>query len=113
MIETKSPLKPHTRHSAPLLIMIICGIALFTSYAVGSSLKQRTNTPANPKTLVPIEEVEHVERLAREPMVVELSDGTLFVSGYDGNLEKPPSLWRSKDHGATWDHVNVGSQADG
>jgi len=57
--------------------------------------------------------VDHFDRLAREAMVVELSDGTLFVSGYDNNSEKSPGLWRSRDHGATWESVNVGSKADG
>jgi hypothetical protein len=35
------------------------------------------------------------------------------VSGYDGDLEKSPGLWRSRDHGATWESVNVGTKADG
>jgi len=46
-------------------------------------------------------------------MVVELSDDTLFVSGYDNDSEKSPGLWRSRDHGATWESVNVGSKTDG
>ena len=46
-------------------------------------------------------------------MVVELTDGTLFVSGYDGDMEKTPNLWRSRDHGASWERVNVGAKADG
>ena len=64
-----------------------------------------TDKPATSNTLVATEGVEHLDRLAREPMVVELSDGTLFVTGYGGQhgeVEKIPDLWRSRDHGATW-----------
>ena len=46
--------------------------------------------PAITRTLVAVEGVEHLDRLAREAMVVELSDGRLFVSAYDNNSEKSP-----------------------
>ena len=67
---------------------------------------------ATSKTLVATEGVEYLDRLTREPMVIEPSDGTLFVAGYDGDLEKSPNLYRSRDHGATWERANVGSKAD-
>lgn len=54
--------------------------------------------------------VHVVDLLAREPMVVEHPDGTLFVSGYS---DPNPKLWKSRDHGATWTRVNVGTEADG
>jgi hypothetical protein len=70
-----------------------------------------------------IQLVEHLDYLspiagaaAREPMIVEHPDGSLFVSGY-GYQEKPPQkvprLWKSLDHGATWSAVNVGTEVDG
>ena len=54
----------------------------------------------------------------REPMIVEHPDGTLFVAGYGSpdfpnNLQKVPRLWRSSDHGNTWNLVNVGTESDG
>lgn len=53
----------------------------------------------------------------REPMIVEHPDGTLFVSGYgspDFNAPQTvPRLWRSTDHGKSWNLVNVGSEASG
>lgn len=61
-------------------------------------------------TLVVVDSVDHLDALAREPMVVEHPDGTLFVSGYG---DPGPKLWKSRDHGATWSRVNVGSEADG
>ena len=60
--------------------------------------------------LVLSEPVEHVEDLAREPMIVQHPDGTLFVAGYGA---PSPRLWRSGDGGATWSRVEVGSEANG
>jgi hypothetical protein len=40
--------------------------------------------PATSNALVVTESVEHLERPAREPMVVELRGCTLFVTGYGG-----------------------------
>jgi hypothetical protein len=50
-------------------------------------------------------------------MIVEHPDGTLFVAGYGSpdfsNPQKVPRLWRSSDHGNTWNLVNVGTESDG
>lgn len=95
------------------LFTVTCVVTAFVGYALGFN-EQLVRTNAAPsKTLIWTERVDHLDKLAREPMVVELSDGTLFVSGYDGDLEKSPNLWRSRDHGATWEGVNVGSKAEG
>src|SRR5439155_25030904 len=55
--------------------------------------------------------VEHLDVAGREPMVVEHSDGSLFVAGY--GLQPRPTLWKSRDRGATWTRVDVGSEAQG
>lgn len=60
--------------------------------------------------LVPLRSVDHLGGLAREPMVVETPDGTLFVTGYG---EERPTLWRSADGGDTWEAVDVGGETDG
>jgi hypothetical protein len=72
--------------------------------------------------LVLTQRIEHLDTLAKEPMVAELADGTLFVAGYGG----PPvdstnvsrvlpfwrcRLWRSADGGATWSRVDLGPGA--
>ncbi len=60
--------------------------------------------------------VHEVGEPAREPMIVEHPDGTLFVSGYEranATTEQPPKLWRSGDGGATWERLDVGDIADG
>ena len=54
--------------------------------------------------------VEHLDAVAREPMLVEYPDGTLFVTGY---WHPTPTLWKSSDRGASWSRVDVGSEADG
>ncbi len=62
--------------------------------------------------------VEHLNVVAREPMIVEHPDGTLFVSGYgaafmSGKGTDEATLWKSRDGGTTWSRVNVGTKADG
>ena len=54
--------------------------------------------------------IDHLGVAAREPMVVEHPDGTLFVAGYG---ERTPTLWKSRDRGVTWARVNVGTPSDG
>jgi hypothetical protein len=55
---------------------------------------------------------------AREPMIAQHPDGTIFVSGYGSKYETAPPqtvprLWKSVDRGKTWSAVNVGAEADG
>jgi BNR repeat-like domain len=62
--------------------------------------------------------IDHLDVLAREPMIVEHPDGTLFVSGYgaafmSGKETDEATLWKSRDGGATWARVNVGTKAVG
>ena len=129
MITNNKRSQPHTRQGLPLLsaviyrlaltVMVACAVTVFAESRVLGSIKlhatdnSASDKPATSKTLVATEGVEHLERLTREPMVIELSDGSLFVAGYDGDLEKSSSLYRSRDHGAAWERVNVGSKADG
>ena len=123
MIKKNTRSRPASRHGMPLLtealsklpliVTFACAVAAIGSPAFGSKKQRPVDKPATSKTLVATEGVEHLGRLAREPMVVELSDGTLFVSGYDNNAEQSPGLWRSRDHGTTWESVSVGKKTDG
>jgi hypothetical protein len=123
MIKNNMPAKSDTHYGTPrftaaaskvpLAVAVACLVAGLSSYALGSKDQLAKNNPTASKTLVATERVDHLDRLAGEPMVVELSDGTLFVSGYDNDAERSPGLWRSRDRGATWESVNVGSKADG
>ena len=61
--------------------------------------------------LAPLPTADHVDGLAREPMVVETNDGTLYVTGYGGG--PTPRLWRSADGGRSWTRVEIGTEADG
>jgi hypothetical protein len=123
MIINKTSLTPDTSSATPVSTAIVSRLALiiavaivftvFASRALGSKKQRQADKPQVSKKLVATEGVDHLDRLAREPMVVELSDGTIFVSGYDNNAEKSPGLWRSRDRCATWENVNVGSKATG
>jgi hypothetical protein len=62
--------------------------------------------------------IDHLDVVAREPMIVEHPDGTLFVGGYgaafmSGKATDEATLWKSRDGGMTWARVNVGTKADG
>ena len=62
--------------------------------------------------LVIEERVDFFGSLAREPMIAEHPDGTIFVAGYK-NASNEPQLWKSHNKGETWAEVNVGTQVEG
>ena len=71
-----------------------------------------------PWTLTLAAPIDHLDVVAREPMIVEHPDGTLFVGGFGASYigEKRmdvPTLWKSRDGGTTWALVDVGTEADG
>lgn len=68
--------------------------------------------PSTPMSVLTVtQQVDHLDAIAREPMVAEHPDGSLFVSGY--GQPGGPKLWKSTDRGATWSRVHVGTEADG
>ena len=70
-------------------------------------------TTAQPnRKLVVKNKVDHLETLAREPMVAQHPNGDLYVTGYR-NDGKVPQLWRSTDQGNHWDLVDVGTFESG
>lgn len=102
---------------APTRLLSVALAIAGAACAAGS----RSRSPAAPeRTLALVQRVEHVDTLAREAMVVERRDGTLFVAGYGGVVPGGRSdasggnrsrLWRSTDHGATWSQVDPGPDA--
>ncbi len=66
--------------------------------------------PAAPTRLVLADSVDHLDALAREPMVVRHPSGALFATGYWDTI---PPVWKSTDNGATWAKLDVGTAADG
>ena len=102
----------------PTLSIVFGTLALFG--CGGAATVPENDSDADPAAAFPTElafqqPVHHLEGLAREPMVVEHPDGTLFVSGYGGgdDPDSPPQLWKSGDGGASWVTVDVGTTADG
>jgi hypothetical protein len=87
----------------------------------GGETSQAKPEEAAPWTLslsAPIDHLGGQAFAAREPMIVEHPDGTLFVSGYgaafmSGKKSDEATLWKSRDGGATWARVNVGTEKEG
>ncbi len=97
---------------------IVVGIVALTTVTAGpiGGVEGRSELVQSVGPLVVAEPVRHLDVDAREPMVVQHPDGTLFVSGYGRDvptIEQPPRLWKSDDGGATWERVDVGTVADG
>jgi hypothetical protein len=103
----------------PLLI----GAIALSFFVVTQCQRSRDVRPAGsestaPWTLTLAEPVNHLDVLACEPMIVEHPDGTLFVGGYgaamvSGKKTDEATLWKSRDGGATWTRVNVGTPEQG
>lgn len=53
---------------------------------------------------------EYIDRLGREPMVVQHPAGAIFVAGYGDTV---PHLWRSDDNGRSWGSVDLGTRDAG
>jgi hypothetical protein len=104
--------------SAMALSISSCGLIHGTAILLAAGLiacsrsNDRRSTPHDAQhisTLVATA-FEHIDTNAREPMIVEHPDGSLFVSGYGAPT---PSVWKSRDGGATWSRLNTGSAAAG
>lgn len=98
-------------------VMVLC-LVVMTGCRRSGDVGRMAPETASSWTLTMAAPIEHLDVVAREPMIVEHPDGTLFVSGYgagfvSGKRTDEPTLWKSRDGGTTWARVNVGTQADG
>jgi hypothetical protein len=98
-------------------MMVLCLVAV-TGCRRSSEGRHGAPETAPPWTLTMAAPIEHLDVVAREPMIVEHPDGTLFVAGFGASRvgrksKDEPTLWKSRDGGATWARVNVGSETDG
>jgi hypothetical protein len=94
-------------------LLVAAAIAVITTSAAWPQ-------KSSPKQLILSGPFDHIDSMAREPMVVQAPSGALFVGGYGPgsaptgpSLSQPPHLWTSLDRGASWTRVNVGTAADG
>jgi len=96
---------------------LLCLVDLAVCRKPGEAGKGAPET-APPWTLTVSAAINHLDLIAREPMIVEHPDGSLFVTGYgaafmSGKEVDVPPLWKSSDGGTTWSRVNVGTMKDG
>ena len=102
------------------LSLFVCLLCLTGLSACRKGVEARRAEPrtSNQWALTLAAPINHLDVVAREPMIVEHPDGSLFVTGYgaafmSGKDVDVPPLWKSSDGGATWSRVNVGAMADG
>jgi hypothetical protein len=95
------------------LLSLLCIVA----FSGTLSAQDSTARVAVTASLVQQQKTDFLDQLAREPSIVEDSNGTLFVAGYSSARANPPQtipqLWKSSDHGATWVHVELGGESAG
>ncbi len=87
--------------------------ALLGALAPGPRRAPRSADAARSDTLQLLQHVDHLDVVAREPMIAQHPDGTLFVGGYSRAADARPELWKSEDRGATWVRVDVGTRERG
>lgn len=97
--------KKYSPHLLLTLGMVFSGIAFAEVASQPQALKLQSR-------------VDHIDTLAREPMIVQHPSGALFVSGYPSQVTGrdwtvPPLLWRSEDDGRRWIRADLGSSSDG
>jgi len=90
--------------------LLLLAVVAFGCDTSSRQLPDRTPRPHPAAMLVETDSVEHLDVLAREPMIVQHPDGALFVTGYG---EPVPTLWKSADEGKTWSRLHVGTQREG
>jgi BNR/Asp-box repeat len=98
-------------------IQVVCIIAFAACRRPGEAGRGAPETAAT-WSLDLAAPMDHLGVVAREPMIVEHPNGTLFVGGYgaafmSGKKTDEATLWKSRDGGTTWARVNVGTEADG
>jgi hypothetical protein len=97
-------------HASRILAAVMPLLAIVAAAGCSGAKEPVAEKAAPAASLVVADPIEHLDARAREPMAVEHPDGTLFVSGYG---ESTPTLWRSRDRGATWARVTVGTEESG
>jgi hypothetical protein len=100
--------------------MCLCVVGLSFVSVTGcrrSSESRRSAAEAAPPwTLTLAAPIDHLDVVAREPMIVEHPGGSLFVGGFGAsrvrvNRTEELTLWKSGDGGTTWARIDVGSDA--
>ena len=96
--------------------MMTLGILAAIQCQSSGEADRAASEPTAPWTLTLAAPINHLDVVAREPMIVENPDGSLFVGGFGAsrmmeNRTDELTLWKSRDEGLTWVRVNVGPDA--
>ena len=96
-------------------VMALCLVATTNCRRSGEADRAPFESTA-PWTLTLAPPINHLDVVAREPMIVEHPDGTLFVGGFGASRMKENradelTLWKRRDGGTTWARVDVGPGA--
>lgn len=103
------------RSALSLAACLLC-LAGLSACRKGMDARRAEPETASPGILALAPSIDHLDVVAREPMIVEHPDGTLFVAGFGASRMKENrtdelTLWKSRDGGTTWARVNVGPDA--
>jgi hypothetical protein len=109
--------------SKKITLFLESGLIALCLVSIGSCRRPReahrpTPEAAAPWTLTLAAPSDHLDIVAREPMIVEHPDGALFVAGFGASRvgqksKDEPTLWKSHDGGTTWARVNIGTLEEG
>ena len=97
------------------LMTAVAVAALVSVVACEPSPRSELSRPTT-TSIVVADTINYTDVQNCEPMVAELADGTLLVTGFPRAPHlpaRPPSLWRSADGGQSWERVNVGAPEQG
>ncbi len=102
-------MEPISRSSFVIAVAFAVSVSACTQVADRSG-----STPTT--SIVVTDTVHYTDVQNREPMVAELGDGALLVTGFPRVQHlpaRPPSLWKSTDGGRSWGQVDVGTPEQG
>ena len=92
-------------------------VVIAVAFVLSACTQVAERSESTPTTsLVVTDTVHHTDVQNREPMVAELGDGALLVTGFPRLPHlpaRPPSLWKSVDDGRSWGRANAGSPEEG
>ncbi|MCP4644567.1 MAG: exo-alpha-sialidase, partial [bacterium] len=103
---------------SPLSALSVTGtLVIVVAFTVSACTQAADRSGSTLTTSIVVSDTVHYTDVQnREPMVAELADGALLVTGFPRVPHlpaRPPSLWKSADGGQSWERVDVGTPEQG